>query len=323
MPVDFRELLRQIGDSQTAFPIVMLYSLSGMDEFRERLFREAWPTIGLERRRRIITSLVEIAEASFEVDFNAIFRFCLKDEDEKVREMAIEGLWEDEDISLIDPLIKMMREDPSIQVRAKAATSLGRFVLLGELKETDIEKAASVSEALLEVILSPNEDVEVRRRAVESIAYSSDERVREIIEAAYYDDDERMRVSAVFAMGRSADPLWSSIVLEELESPHPEMRYEAARACGELEILDAIPILAGLVEDPDREVQEAAIWALGNIGGDEARRILEYCYVTGDDFLREAVEEALDQLELLSASFNTPFYELESDIYEDADPYLL
>jgi hypothetical protein len=165
--------------------------------------------------------------------------------------------------------------------------------------------------------------VEVRRRAVESIAYLSDERVREIIEAAYYDDDERMRVSAVFAMGRSADPLWSSIVLKELESPYPEMRYEAARACGELEISDAVPILANLVEDQDREVQEAAIWALGNIGGNEARRILESCYITGDDFLREAVEEALDQLELLSASFNIPFHELESDVYEDADPYLL
>jgi HEAT repeat protein len=267
--------------------------------------------------------LVEIAEASFEVDFNAVFRFCLKDEDEKVRGMAIEGLWEDEDVSLIDPLINMMREDPSIQVRAKAATSLGRFVLLGELREIDTEKAAVVSEALLGVILSPNEDVEVRRRAVESIAYLSDERVREIIEAAYYDDDERMRVSAVFAMGRSADPLWSSIVLRELESPYPEMRYEAARACGELEISDAVPILANLVEDQDREVQEAAIWALGNIGGNEARRILESCYVTGDDFLREAVEEALDQLELLSASFNIPFHELESDVYEDADPYFL
>jgi HEAT repeat protein len=323
MLMDFRELLRRLSDSQIAFSIAMLYCLSGMDGAKVRLFREAWPTISLERRRRIITSLVEIAEASFEVDFNAVFRFCLKDEDEKVRGMAIEGLWEDEDVSLIDPLINMMREDPSIQVRAKAATSLGRFVLLGELREIDTEKAAVVSEALLGVILSPNEDVEVRRRAVESIAYLSDERVREIIEAAYYDDDERMRVSAVFAMGRSADPLWSSIVLKELESPYPEMRYEAARACGELEISDAVPILANLVEDQDREVQEAAIWALGNIGGNEARRILESCYITGDDFLREAVEEALDQLELLSASFNIPFHELESDVYEDADPYLL
>jgi len=66
--------------------------------------------------------------------------------------------------------------------------------------------------------------------------------VREIIEAAYYHEDQRMRTSAVFAMGRSADPYWSDLVINELQSSRPEMRYEAAMASGELELAAATPL---------------------------------------------------------------------------------
>ena len=70
-------------------------------------------------------------------------------------------------------------------------------------------------------------------------------------------------------------------------------------ASGELELAAAVPFLANLVNDPDREVLEATIWALGQIGGNEARRILCDCYREGDEFLCEAVEEALEQLDFM------------------------
>jgi HEAT repeat protein len=296
---NFEELLQQIGDTENRLSVSTLYSLSGLDRAEAQLFQEAWPAMAIERRRQIINFLVEIAEASFEVNFGQVFRFCLGDEDEKVRAAAIEGLWEDNDTALLDPLINLLRVDPSISVRARAATSLGRYVLLGELDKIKAQHFGPVEEALLETIRFRLEDLEVRRRAIESIAYSSDEGVREIIENAYYDDDERMRTSAVFAMGRSADPYWSDLVINELESTRPEMRYEAVMASGELQLAEAMPFLANLVNDPDREVLEAAIWALGQIGGNEARRILYACYEDGDEFLREAVEEALAHLEFM------------------------
>ena len=299
MLTDFHKLLQQIGNTASRLSLSSLYHLSRMDRAELQLFQEAWPSIAAQRRRQIITFLVEIAEASFEVDFNQVFRFCLGDEDEQVRESAIEGLWEDEDPALIGLLVGLLRDDPSVSVRARAAISLSRYVLLGELDKLRTRYAAQVVEALLNTIRSPLEDSEVRRRAVEAIAYSSEQSVRGIIEAAYYDEDEKMRTSAVFAMGRSADPYWSGFVLGELESFSPEMRYEAAVACGELELSNATPLLAGLINDPDREVQEAAIWALGQIGGDEARHILYLCYEEGDPSLSEAVEEALEHLEFL------------------------
>jgi len=313
---NFEELLQQIGDAENRLSISSLYGLSGMDRDRMLLFQKAWPSMAVERRRQIINFLVEIAEASFEVDFGLVFRFCLDDEDEKVRAAAIEGLWEDCDTALINPLISLLRDDPSISVRAGAATSLGRYVLLGELDKIKAQRLARVREALLETIRSPAEDLEVRRRAVEAIAYSSEEGVRDIIEAAYYDEeDERMRTSAVFAMGRSADLYWSDLVINELESARPEMRYEAARASGELELEAAIPFLANLLNDPDREVLEATIWALGQIGGNEARRILYACYEDGDEFLCAAVEEALEHLEFMHGLLDISLDDL-SDISE-------
>ena len=296
---DFEELLLQISDAENRLSISSLYCLSGMDRDEMLLFQEAWRSMAVERRRQIINFLMEVAEASFEVNFGLVFRFCLGDEDEEVRAAAIEGLWEDHDPALLNPLISLLRDDPSISVRAGAAAALGRYVLLGELDKIKARPFALVREALLETIHSSFEDQTVRQRAIESIAYSSDEGVREIIEAAYYHEDQRMRTSAVFAMGRSADPYWSDLVINELQSSRPEMRYEAAMASGELELAAATPLLANLVNDPDREVLEAAIWALGQIGGNEARRILYDCYREGDEFLCEAVEEALEQLEFM------------------------
>ena len=313
---EFEELLKRIRDSQTSLSISSLYGLSDLTRAEAQLFQEVWSLIDARRRRWIIQSLVDIAEASFEVDFNPIFRLCLKDEDELVRSRAIEGLWEDEDLTLAGLLVHFLRDDPAESVRVAAATSLGRFVLLGELEKIEAAPAMMVEDALLGAIYDPHEALEVRRRAVESIAYSGQAQVRDIIEMAYCDDEEKMRISAVFAMGRSADPIWHEMVIAELDNPNPEMRYEAARACGELEASAALSALIGLIEaDPDPEVQEIAIWALGHIGGKEARRVLEACCESKDEALRQAAEEALNELDFLGGHLDLLLF--ESDDWSD------
>ena len=314
---EFEELLKKLGDRQTPLSISSLYGLSHLTRAEAQLFQEVWSLVDAGRRQWILQSLVDIAEASFEVDFNPIFRLCLDDEDALVRSRAIEGLWEDEDLTLAGLLVRLLRDDPSESVRAAAATSLGRFVLLGELEKIEAAPAMMVENALLGAIYDPHETLEVRRRAVESIAYSGQAQVRDIIEMAYYDDEEKMRVSAVFAMGRSADPFWHEMVIAELDNPDPEMRYEAARACGELEASAALSALIYLIEaDPDPEVQEMAIWALGCIGGKEARRVLEACCESEDEALRQAAEEALDELDFLGGHLDLLLFESDDWTYE-------
>jgi len=257
--------------------------------------------------------MTEMAEADFELDFNAIFRWLLQVDDPMVREAAIEGLWEDDQATLIDPLLHILKDDPDWHVRAKAAISLGRFALQAELGELSERRAARVREGLLETIGNRKEQPEVRRRAIESVAYMSEAPVRKIIDEAYAEPDENMKLSAVHAMGRTADLHWGETVQRELHSSNPAMRYEAARAAGEIVLKAATPDLIQLLNDADSEVRQMAVWSLGQVGGSHARRALQACQTSSDEALRTAAEEALAELDLGSVPLDLFYYEPDGE----------
>ncbi len=312
---EYEKILSHISNSSERLNTRYLYSLSGMTHGQLMRFQEEWPSIDVRRRRVLMRSLAELTELSFEVNFDPIFLVAMGDDDSEVRAAAIDGLWENEDQALIGPLVHLLRADEAPNVRAAAAMALARFVLLGELEKIDRAPAMLAEQALLETLRSA-EEVDVRRRAVEAIAYSGESGVREIIEAAFYDEDEKMQASALFAMGRSADPYWCKLLVRELDNPSPELRFEAARACGELETRLAVSRLIQMsMDDQDREVQQAAIWALGRIGGREAREALETFYESEDEVLSQAASEALDEMDLLGDSLTIPLYE-DLDEYE-------
>ncbi|MFN3762172.1 MAG: HEAT repeat domain-containing protein [Anaerolineae bacterium] len=300
-----------------------LYGLSNLERGEAEQVWAVWGELPVATRRKMAQMMVEIAESDFEVNFDEVFQLVLKDPDAAVRLAAVEGLWEDEDIRLVPVLANVLLNDPAAEVRAAAASSLGRFVLSGELGKIRPRPHQQAFQALLAACTNEKEDLEVRRRALESLAYSGESVVADLIRAAYHHPDERMRVSAVFAMGRSADDRWAAEVMRELHSPSPQMRYEAARACGELELSDAVPALLELIEDVDAEVQEAAIWALGQIGGDEARQALDTCRHSDNEALRGAAREALRELEFLHGDLGAfllfDFFEDEEEDEEDWD----
>lgn len=318
--MEFEEVWQQLVAGPKKLSSAILYALSGPSAAEARLFKQRWPSVPLERRREVVGMLVSNAEANFELDFNALLRVTLLDEDGEVRTLSIEGLWEDEGITLIAPLVRILRHDPVASARAAAASSLGRFVLMAELDELDERHATLIRGALLEAIQG-HDVLDVRRRAIESIAYWGDECVRETISAAYRAPEEPMRISAVFSMGRSVDPIWSDIVQGELENTNAAMRYEAARACGELEVKGAVPALIRLVSDPDREVQFAAIAALGQIGGRNARRVLQRCLQSPDEAVNLAAEDALAELELGQQPLDLLFFDQDSTAEQSEHAY--
>jgi HEAT repeat protein len=316
---DLQRLLRQLGSEPDAIPFSRLYKLSDLVGEQLAEFRAVWETLPPVRRRRLIYALVELAEASFQVNFDAIFRYCLDDPDDQVRAAAIDGLWENEEVSLVSSLLTMLRADPSAQVRAAAATGLGRYVLAGQLEQLAETTQARIIAALLAVIHLPDESLQVRRRAVESVAYACTPEVIDVLELAYYDEDESMRISAVTGMGRSCDEQWTDIVLKELESPSPAMRYEAAWACGELGLRQAVPFLADLMNDRDRQVRNATIWALGQIGGELAKQLLLAAYADADEDTEAALDEALAEHALLEEKLDFLLYEFDGGLDDDLD----
>jgi len=279
---------------------------------------QLWPRLPAAERRRLVASLVQLAEGDFSLDFAAIFRLALHDLDATVRASAIEGFWEDEDAQLIPQLTRFLLEDEAEEVRVMAAQCLGHFVLLGELEKIRPRPFEMACEALLAAHNNPQETLEVRRRALESLAYASLPAFPELLQTAYAHPAAPLRLSAVFAMGRSADPRWKETVIQELHNPDPAMRYEAARACGELAAAAALHELVELTEDVDSEVQEAALWALGQIGGELARGTLERHLHSTNEALQEAAGAALNELEFLHGD-PTHFLGLPEDFVGESD----
>jgi HEAT repeat protein len=316
-PDDLRVLLGQLGDDAEPITFPNLYALSDLDSVQLAQFSECWTDFSIDRKRSLLRSLVELAETSFEVSFDGIFRDRLDDPDYIVRATAVDGLWENESTSLIGPFLNMLRYDPSPEVRAAAARGLGRYVLAGELERIEAPVQARLVTELLTVLRIRAEGVSVRRRALESVAYACSPEVLEALEVAYYDEDEAMRLSAMLGMGRSCDERWRSAVLRELTSDSPAMRYEAAVASGELALPQAVPTLARLVQDPDRQISNAAIWALGQIGGDAAKQVLTAAYDDADDDTVVALDEAMAEHALAEGDLSFLLYDLEKEPEED------
>lgn len=315
MDEPLKTLLRELRQRREEPDQASLCYLSSLDAADAEDVREIWSDLPEDLRLGLTSLLMKMAEADFTLNFDAIFRIAMEDESSDVRKAAIEGLWEDQDVRLIPQLAERLRRDQSAAVRAAAAESLGRFILLGELQKIRPKSRDMAYEALVEVCEGKDEALEVRRRALESLAYVCSETVIAAIREAYASSQEKLRISAVFAMGRSADTRWEQEVQQELFSINPEMRYEAARACGELQVSDAVLMLEELTEDTDAEVQEAAIWALGQIGGDKAKEILERYRHASDEALRSAAEAALEEFEFLHGDLEDIFGNSTERVY--------
>jgi HEAT repeat protein len=316
---EFDVILERLRDTSGPVSAANLYHLSDLSRADLAALEAVWADLPAERRQSILQDLSEIAEANFEVNFEAVLRLGLEDETAEARATAIRALWEAEDPTLIAPFIDFMKTDPDAQVRAAAASALGRFVYLGEVEELPEAQARRVEDALLEVARGADE-VDVRRRALEAVAFATRSEVGELIVQAYASPDPLWRASAVFAMGRTADAKWAPQVHRELHSTQPEMRFEAARAAGELELADTAGELAQLTHDVDLQVRDAAIWSLGQIGGDFARetltRLLERA---SDEDEQDFIQEALDNLEFTDEVNAFSMFELGLDDDDQAD----
>ena len=330
MPEDLDILLQQLADESRAVRTIALAGLSDLPRAEATETYALLASLSPRRRLELVSVLAEQAEANVQLNFLAVMRECLNDREAPVRKVAVDGLWEDERTSLVGPLVRLLTEDPAPEVRAAAAVSLGRFVLLGVLGEISDSYAERVARALRGAWSRPGEVVEVRRRALEGLAYTDEDGVEELIEAAYYDENDLMRQSAVFAMGRTADRRWARIVMTELGSGDPGMRYEAAGAAGELALTPAVKPLIRLLDDADSSVRETAAMALGKIGGRDARHALQACLESSDRGLAEAATDALDELAFNSETLDTPLIDYnpragragpagEDDLDEDDD----
>lgn len=294
--------LQSVSPSTTTFPPAVFYGLSDLPSEQRGTFADAWYGLPGELRARVARQLVETSEADFEFQYHQVALTLLDDELAEVRRAGVELLWENNSVSVMDRLLALLQSEPEDGVKSEILNALGRFIRLGEYEDIPQPAAERAQDAVLTVWEDTTAGLLVRRRALEAISNCTRDDVRGLIETAYNDPRQDMRVSALYAMGRSCDEYWRDIVVREINSDDPEMQYEAVRAGGEIELKDALPGVAKLAfQDQDRELQEVSIWALGEIGGDEAVNYLNQlaeAVEESDPELYEQIEDAIHNAEM-------------------------
>jgi HEAT repeat protein len=296
--MSFEAQLATLGDLAKPLAHAELKSLSNLGPAMLQAFWAAWREFPAERRLAIVRELDDLAEDNVDMDFRPVLRACLSDADPDVRAAAVAGLWEDESERTMDRLIALLNDEAGL-VRSAAAVALAPFAYRAEVGELPPATGQRILSALMGVATDPEQPLDVRRRAIEGLGYfAGSKEAQAEIGRAYAHSEITMRESAVLAMGRSMRPTWFPYIERELKSQSPALRYEAARAVGEIGE-DGRPMLSALlplVDDDDTEIAQAAIWSLGQVGGPSAKRVLERIARSKDDARRQAASDALEEL---------------------------
>lgn len=328
-PNPFQPVLDSLLNEKKDFPQKFLRQFSDMGDLELKTLLGVWPRVGLSRKLALLEGLETLAENDTLVNFDDLARAILDDPHSAVRGRAIRLLKESGEAKLAPVLIDILNNDPEAQTRAEAANALGAFVDLGELEEIPWEISHQVEDALLRAA-NGNDDVKVRRRALESLGYSSRPEAAVLIESSFQREDPAWQASALLAMARSADTRWDAEVLASLPSDNRNVREAAVEAAGQLSIKQAGPILIRMLEEEDDDdVSSAMIWSLSQIGGEDARTYIETLLDQTEDedqieFLEEALEnlaftEDLDRFDLLNVEPDLDQVDLELEDDEEQD----
>ena len=294
----FQKVITELTQSGHELSRRTLQEFSDIDPASLDALREAWPRVAADRKRKLLEGLQLLSEEDTLVSFDDFARSLLSDEDPEVRMRAIRLLDECDDTRLIGSFIHIMTGDKDPETRAEAATALGRFVELGELEEIPDESRRQVEDALLQKANSEDQLL-VRRNALEALGFSSRPEAITLIESAFRRENPDWQASALFAMGRSFDERWEEPVLSRMMDENPLIRLAAVEAAGELRLVSARTVLFHVLEEEEEdEIASAAIWSLSQIGGEDARLYIENLLdLAEEDEDVKFLEDALDNIE--------------------------
>ena len=287
-----------------------LQEFSDLDPSSLQAVTQAWPGIPTKQKHWLLDALHELADENTLVSFEELGRHLLADPEGQVRLRAIRLLGESEDPKLAPALLKILAGDEDGETRHEAASALGRFVELGELEDIPAAVLREVEDALLSKA-NGDDQVIIRRGALESLGYSSRPEVATLIQASIRRENPEWQASALVAMGVSSDERWEDEVVSRLLDENPAVRLAAVKAAGELRLASARLLLFQVLEEEDEgEISTAAIWSLSQIGGEDVRIYLQNLLDLADDeedvqFLEEALEnleftDELNRFDLMS-----------------------
>jgi len=317
--VPFSTILNALLDEEIPFPAKYLHNFSDIQIENLSLLKTIWSRVSLSRKRSLLEDLENLAEKDTLLSFDNLAKSLLDDPDTDIRTLAIRLLWECEETSLIPIFLKILRSDPSITTSAAAATALGLFIYMGEVDKVPSSAFTSMEQELVKAAREGKDSL-IRRRALETLGFSSRPEVFDLITTAYYDPDPDWIISALIAMGRSNSQDWEKEVIAHLFHKNDDIRIEAIQAAGHLELENARPyLLEQLDEDEDPEIWHALLWSLSQIGGEGVREQLEEFINMIDDPDEETfLDEVMENLDLTDQMASFSLFDLEGpDEFEE------
>jgi len=285
-----------------------------------------------EERTQLLGRIVE-GEDYF-TDYLPVLKDFLDDEEAEVRKLAITGLWDYPEPEMIEVLLDKAENDPDEGVRCRAIVTLGRYILEGMMANYDFdwgpiaeivredelpkEDFLRVKRFLLGLHRNPEKTLDERRFAVEALSFLASPEVSKIIEEAYAHPDKKMKMSAIFAMGRNGSAHWQDAILDELHSPAREIQLEAIRAAGEAGFDEAGKHLWRLTYSDDRDVKLEAIWSLGQTGWEEAfDRLDDLAFFSEDEEIQNTAELALEDWYLYGGQLEDFYDEDDGEEFDE------
>lgn len=315
----FQTILDVLQDAKKEFPKRYLQQFSDIAPLELQTLLDIWPRLSLNRKLVLLDGFLTLMDSDTLVSFEDIGRALvqLNDPEAEVRARAIRLLAEANDPKLVKPFIQILKNDPDLAPRMEAATLLGEFVLLGELEELPENLHRDAENALMAIVSSDEENISLRKLALEAVGYSARAEVETLIQSAFNRSDPTWVASSLVAMGRSSDEQWAEQVLSMLPNADPRIRLAAMQAAGELSINAARPVILSMLlegEEDEDDVIAAGIWSLSKIGGEDVRAFLvNMMDQTEDEDLTAYLEEALMNLDYTEEFENFDLLTLDED----------
>lgn len=186
-------------------------------------------------------------------------------------------------------------------LRAQSAIALGPALEDFEENNGDFIEEPAISEHVFRNIDStfrrvyndPSTPKEVRRRVLEAAVRATQEWHSEAVRRAFAEDDIDWTVTALFCAGNI--DAFQEEVLKALESDDDDILFEAVRAAGNLELQEAWPRVAQILESPscDKELLLAALEAAPSVGQEVSMELIAQYLDHEDEEIADAAQEAL------------------------------
>jgi len=290
------EFKARLETARWPLELEMLSELSGLHTDEASLLAQEWAEWSHSRLRQLLKQLVQVNEKDGTLEFEVVFKFALRSTDGAARVLAVNGLRNSRDRTLISFMIELLLYDDHIAVREAAAEALAHFCVMAADHRLHVHDDQRLRRALYSIANSSADPPNLKHLALEAVAVLEGPDVTELIKTAYKDERVDTRQSALRAMGRNGDSGWLNIVLSELDSPDTGIRYAGTIALGLLGNEEHVITLGSLLDDQDLDVQMAAVGSLIQIGGAEAEVLLAAAMQSSEPSVSQAAAEGIQEL---------------------------